>query len=70
MPRRRMLENVLELQIRFEEARRQGLVVDIRKAFDMVDRGELMKVSVKIGVEDELLRVIGRLNEEEWCDLM
>ena len=36
----------------------------------MVDRGGLMEVLVRVGVEDELLRVIGRLNEEEWCDMM
>ncbi|MEL7309739.1 MAG: reverse transcriptase domain-containing protein, partial [Pseudomonadota bacterium] len=60
--------------VRFEEARRKrGMCVaamDIRKAFDMVERGRMMKVLVRNGVEDELLKVIGRLNEEEWCEVM
>ena len=42
--------------------------MDIKKAFDMVDRGKIKEVLERIRMGEELLKVIGRLNEE-WCDL-
>ena len=69
---RRMEEHLVALQLEIGKARRMKrkkwvAAIDIEKAFDTVEREEIIKTLNEIGMEKTLINVIAKLYKEDKC---